>query len=134
MKQLFAVILMVIGLTGPASAQDANAIQGVIADQLADFVARDVDGAWQHASPMIQGIFGTPQNFGTMVERGYPMVWDNSDVRFGELREVAGNLWQRVTVRDAAGNLHSLDYQMIETPDGWQINGVQLLPPADIGV
>jgi len=26
-----------------------------------------------------------------------------------------------------------LDYQMIETSDGWQINGVQLLPGVGIG-
>ncbi len=134
MKQFFAAFILVVGLVGPAQAQDGDAIHSVIADQLADFVARDLEGAWEHASPFIQGMFGNPQNFGAMVERGYPMVWDNSDVRFGELREVAGNLWQRVTLRDAAGNLHSLDYQMIETPEGWQINGVQLLPPSDIGV
>ncbi len=134
MVRYLAAFLVVIGLAGSAAAQDADALQGVIADQMADFVARDVDGAWDHASPFIQRMYGNAQNFGTMVERGYPMVWDNSDLRFGELREVAGNLWQRVTVRDAAGNLHSLDYQMIETPDGWLINGVQLLPPTDVGV
>ena len=68
-----------------------------------------------------------------MVQQGYPMVWDNADVRFLELRDVAGNLWQKVMVRDAKGGLHILDYQMIDTADGWQINGVQLLPAPDVG-
>ena len=49
------------------------------------------------------------------------------------LREVAGNLWQRVMVTDQAGNTHLLDYQMVETPEGWQINGVQLLPQSGVG-
>jgi hypothetical protein len=52
----------------------------------------------------------------------------------GELREVAGNLWQRVRVVDQAGAAWYLDYMMIETAEGWQINAVQLLPAPDIGV
>ncbi|MFU8883362.1 MAG: DUF4864 domain-containing protein, partial [Rhodobacterales bacterium] len=28
---------------------------------------------------------------------------------------------------DGAGRIHMLDYQMIQTPEGWQINAVQLL-------
>ena len=61
------------------------------------------------------------------------MVHRPSDVRFLELREVAGRLWQRVMMTDAAGRIHMLDYQMIETPEGWQINGVQILPAPDVG-
>jgi hypothetical protein len=36
-------------------------------------------------------------------------------------------------IRDAQGALHLLDYQMIETANGWQINGVTLLPAPDVG-
>jgi hypothetical protein len=50
-----------------------------------------------------------------------------------ELRTVAGNLWQRVMITDDMGRTHLLDYQMIETPEGWQINAVQLLPQQDVG-
>ena len=50
-----------------------------------------------------------------------------------ELREVAGDLWQRVRVTDQAGRDACAGLQMIETPEGWQINAVQLLPPADVG-
>jgi hypothetical protein len=67
-----------------------------------------------------------------MVQQGYPMVWDNSDVSFLELRDINGFLWQKVMVRDKNGNLHILDYQMVETSEGWQINGVQLLPGPDL--
>ncbi len=116
-----------------AFGQNSDAIEGVIGNQLEAFNDRNVDEAWQYASPNIKRLFGSAGNFGMMVQQGYPMVWDNDDVRFLELRDVAGNLWQKVMVRDAQGGLHILDYQMIETPDGWQINGVQLLPSPDVG-
>jgi len=116
-----------------SGAQDSGAIEDVIGSQLQAFNDRDVDEAFSYASPMIKGMFGTPQNFGLMVERGYPMVWTNSDARFLDLREVAGRLYQRVLVRDAQGGLHVLEYQMIETPEGWQINGVSVLPAPDVG-
>ncbi|MEL6684575.1 MAG: DUF4864 domain-containing protein [Pseudomonadota bacterium] len=114
-------------------AQDADAIEGVIGNQLEAFNERDVTGAWQYASPNIKRLFGSPDNFGMMVQQGYPMVWDNADVRFLELRDVRGLLWQKIMVRDAQGGLHILDYQMVETSEGWQINGVQLLPAPDVG-
>jgi hypothetical protein len=116
-----------------AAAQDSDAIEDVIGSQLEAFNNRDVSEAWQYASPNIKRLFGSSDNFGMMVQRGYPMVWDNADVRFLELRDVAGNLWQKVIVRDAQGGLHILDYQMVETAEGWQINGVQLLPAPDVG-
>lgn len=127
---------LVLGLwltTTAVFAQDSAAIEDVIGSQLQAFNDRDIDGAWQHASPNIKRLFGNSGNFGMMVQQGYPMVWDNADVQFLELRDVAGNLWQKVMVRDAQGGLHVLDYQMIETADGWQINGVQLLPSPDVG-
>jgi len=120
-------------LASPLAAQDQE-IQTVIQSQMEAFQARDVGEAFSFASPMIKGMFGTPENFGMMVENGYPMVWNNDEVRYLELREVAGRLWQRVMIRDAAGTVHMLDYQMIQTDDGWQINGVQLLPAPDTGV
>ncbi|EYD74002.1 hypothetical protein Rumeso_04444 [Rubellimicrobium mesophilum DSM 19309] len=118
-----------------AAAQDAQtqaAIEAVIADQLSDFNARDVPGAWEHASPGIQGIFGTPENFGRMVEDGYPMVWDNHDARFLELGEEGGALHQRVLLKDPEGRGWVLDYEMVELPDGWRIDGVQVLPAPDV--
>jgi hypothetical protein len=114
-------------------AQDSDAIESVIGNQLDAFNDRDVSAAWQYASPNIKRLFGDPGNFGMMVQQGYPMVWDNADVRFLELRDLGGMLWQKVMVRDAQGGLHILDYQMVETAQGWQINGVRLLPAPDVG-
>lgn len=103
------------------------AITGTIQSQIDAFMKDDFEQAFSYASPMIQGIFGSSSRFGAMVQQGYPMVHRPSDVRFLELREVGGALVQKVQVRDAAGRTHLLDYQMIQTEKGWQINGVQLL-------
>jgi hypothetical protein len=116
----------------PALAQEAP-IQNTIQSQLDAFKAEDFARAFTYASPTIKGIFGSPENFGAMVVQGYPMVAQPSAVQMLELREVAGNLWQRVMITDMQGRTHLLDYQMVETAEGWQINGVQLLPEAGVG-
>ena len=51
-----------------------------------------------------------------------------------ELREIAGNLYQRVLVTDAKGRGFMLEYHMIETTEGWRIDGVDLLPQPEVGV
>lgn len=110
-----------------------TAIEGVIQDQITALKADDFATAFTFASPNIKGIFGTPERFGAMVAQGYPMVYRPDAVQMLELRRVAGNLWQRVMVTDQSGRTHLLDYMMIDTADGWQINAVQLLPDAGIG-
>jgi Domain of unknown function (DUF4864) len=125
---LFAAVLAL-----PAGAQDAP-IQETIQNQIDAFGSDDFARAFSFASPTIKGIFGTAENFGAMVKNGYPMVYRPAEVQMMELREIAGNLWQRVRITDQAGKGHYLDYMMIETPEGWQINAVQLLPAPDIGV
>ena len=129
---LFALVLM-LGLAPPVSAQE-EPIQQAIQSQLEALQADDFARAFTFASPNIKGIFGTPENFGAMVKQGYPMVYRPAQVEMGELREIAGNLWQRVRVVDQAGAAWYLDYMMIETAEGWQINAVQLLPAPDVGV
>lgn len=110
-----------------------SAIRGVIQSQIDAFRADDFARAFTFASPGIKRIFENPDRFGTMVREGYPMVWRPSAVEFGDLREIAGALWQRVIVTDAEGRVHVLDYQMVPAGDGWQINGVQLLRAPDVG-
>jgi Domain of unknown function (DUF4864) len=128
-------LVLVGAMALPAFADEARnpAIEATIQGQITAFLAEDVTTAFGFAAPNIKGFFGTAENFGAMVKQGYPMVWHPSAVRMLQLRTVAGNLWQRVMVTDDAGRTHLLDYQMLETPDGWQINGVQLLPEAGIG-
>lgn len=134
MRRIFlALALSGLALSANADGAPDPAIQGVIRSQTEAFLRDDLDTAFTFASPAIKRLFGTPDRFGEMVREGYPMVWRPSDIRFGELRAIAERLWQRVIVIDGAGRVHALDYEMIQTGDGWQINGVQLLPAPDVG-
>lgn len=126
------VLLACLMFAFPAAAQETP-IQSTIQNQLQAFQADDFATAFTFASPTIKGIFGTPENFGRMVMQGYPMVHRPAAVKMLELREVAGGLWQRVMITDTTGRTHLLDYQMVEGPEGWQINAVQLLQAQGLG-
>ncbi len=131
MRRLVFLLLLAIGLSGQARAQNSG-IEATIGAQIEAFQADDFTNAFSFASPTIQGIFGTPENFGEMVRNGFPMVWRPEQVQFLELREVDGKLWQKVMVTDAAGKVHLLDYQMIDLEMEWKINGVKILVPPGV--
>jgi hypothetical protein len=126
----FAFLLSLAAL--PAQAQD-NPLQSTILNQIEAFKADDFNRAFSFASPVIKGLFGTADNFGMMVRNGYPMVHRPAEVQMLEQRQVSGATVQRVLITDAQGRGHVLDYQMVETPDGWQINGVTLVPSGGLG-
>ena len=140
MKRMILAAALALGTPAVAQVQldtpgapAARGIEDVIQSQLNAFRVRDVEGAWRFASPMIQGMFGSPGNFGTMVSEGYPMVWDNSAARFLATRQDGITTYQRVLIEDAQGALHMLEYAMINDGDGWLINGVQVLQVPDVG-
>lgn len=133
MRRLLLAVAFSAGMASGAFAQSAE-IEANISAQIQAFKADDFATAFTFASPNIQRLFGTPENFGVMVQRGYPMVWRPADVQFLELREVNGALWQKVRVVDAAGRVHILDYQMVPLENSWKINGVQLLGNSDPAV
>ncbi|WP_170772393.1 DUF4864 domain-containing protein [Ruegeria lacuscaerulensis] len=130
MRRILLALSLSAGLATGAFAQSTE-IEANIAAQIQAFKADDFATAFTFASPNIQSIFRTPENFGNMVRNGYPMVWRPADIRFLELREIAGALWQKVLIVDGAGQTHILDYQMIQLENGWKINGVQLLGNSD---
>ena len=132
MRRVAFGLLTALALSLPAVAQ-ADPVQDTILNQIDAFKADDFATAFTFASPSIKSIFMTPENFGMMVKNGYPMVARPGTVRMLEQREISGSLWQKVMITDQAGRTHLLDYQMIETPEGWQINGVQLLPEPGLG-
>lgn len=104
----------------------AAAVADVIRDQIAAFRAGDLERAFAHASPMIQTIFHDPQNFGRMVETGYPMVWRPERYEIGALVEDAGGLRQIVTFLDRSGRWHEAEYEMRLIDGLWRINGVRM--------
>ena len=121
-------------IAGATLAQDAqSAITATIQSQIDAFLTDDFDTAFSYASPNIKRMFGTSEQFGMMVWQGYPMVWRPGAVRYLELEEKGGGLFQKVLITDGQGVPHLLEYQMIETADGWQINGVRILEAPQVG-
>ncbi|MCR9114778.1 MAG: DUF4864 domain-containing protein [Rhodobacteraceae bacterium] len=124
MTRLIAMMFATLLLSLPVRADDAA--RQVISDQIAAFQQDDFEAAFTYASPMIKGIFGTPQRFGQMVRDGYPMVWRPSDVEFLEAEQIGKALVQDVLIRDGEGVLYEVEYEMIQGEDGWKINGVRV--------
>ncbi len=127
MKQIiFAICTAAALCLAPAARAQEGPVRAVIEAQIEAFEADDFETAFTFASPTIQGMFGTAQNFGAMVKSGYPMVWRPDTLRFLALEERGGLLFQDVMVRDEAGALHILEYQMQQGESGWLINGVSI--------
>lgn len=132
------VLALVIGLiAGAAHAQtpgDRSAIQSVITGQLDAFQHDDAVGAFAQASPMIQEMFGTPGNFLSMVQRGYPPVYRARQSVFAGLDQNDGRIIQRVELVGPDGRDYLALYTMEQQPDGsWKINGCQLTESEKVG-
>lgn len=119
-------MVLTVLLTFGAGAQQSE-IEGTINSQIEAFKADDFEGAFGYATPSLQKLFQSPDNFKQMVTSGYPMVWRPAEVRYLELRERGGMMWQKVQITDAKGVVHLLDYMMEQTDKGWRIGGVQIL-------
>ena len=134
MKRI-ALAAALAALSGGAFAQEAGELEGVITEQMSAFLADDFATAFTYASPMIRSMFGNPGNFGAMVRDGYPMVWRPADIRFEDQRpgRRPGEVVQRLSLRGPDGSYYICDYTMVETPAGWKINGVQILPAPGVG-
>jgi hypothetical protein len=133
MRGFWMAAVLTLGLATAAPAQDGEH-RAVIEAQIAAFLADDFTAAFDFASPNIRRIFGTAERFGQMVVQGYPMVHRPTDLRFLEQAERGGAIYQRVLIADAAGRLHVLEYEMIEGPAGFVINGVRIVPGGGAGV
>ena len=130
---LFTVVALIFSATA-VPAQDAGSdIRTVIQRQFDAFQADDFETAFTFASPLIQQMFGTAENFGIMVQRGYPMVHRPAAVEFLDSVRRGDRTYQDVQVTDRAGNVHLLEYEMVETTDGWEINGVRFKKPVAVG-
>ncbi|MGB1235168.1 MAG: DUF4864 domain-containing protein [Planktomarina sp.] len=133
MKSILLAAGLFVASFAPAFANEED-VQATIQNQINAFMADDFGKAFTYASPMIKGMFGgNPERFGAMVRNGYPMVHRPADVMFLESREVDGGFRQMVQIRDGNGNFHTLDYQVINSENGWVINGVQLIKAPSMG-
>lgn len=135
MRHFIFAVLLGLGIAGfsQAQAQTQSAeIEANIRAQIEAFQDDDLVSAFGFASPTIQNVFRSPENFGAMVRNGYPMVWRPAEVRFLGVRDVAGKTWQKVMITDAKGRVHVLDYQMVQIDGIWKINAVQMLETQDL--
>ena len=135
MRQTLAGWVLGAMLAGAAAAQDVQprepGIEDAISGQLEAFTRDDLDGAFDFAAPGIQGIFRTPERFGSMVQNGYPMVWRPGEVRFADLIDRNGRLYQQVEITGPRGGRHLLEYEMLEIDGAWRIGGVRILEAPD---
>lgn len=129
-KFMLAIVVSLLASFSVAAQQ--TEIEGTINSQIDAFKADDFEQAFTYATPRLQRLFQTPQNFQRMVTQGYPMVWRPADVTYLELEEHGGAMFQKVQIVDANGRIHILLYRMIETENGWRIGGVQILDSAEL--
>ena len=121
-------LVLATSATGPfaqGTAGGAAAIDAVISRQLEALNKGDGEAAFAIASPSIQSIFQTPQNFIGMVERGFPELRHASGHRLLKLETVEGAVVARVLVESPSGNVIAR-YEMIEIDGSWRINGCSL--------
>ncbi len=133
MRHLLISLCLVLGLATQTAAQSEDPITSVIGQQIEAFQADDFAGAFAFASPSIKQMFGSADNFGVMVRRGYPMVHRPADVTFLDQIDRDGATYQTVQILDQNGTSHLLEYMMIPGPDGWRINGVRFLRAPAVG-
>ena len=124
---------LIAGFVATASLAQDQGVEQTIQSQIDAFLIDDIETAFSFASPGIKRFFGSSERFGQMVQNGYPMVWRPSGVEFLEQRQQGAYTVQKVLVRDASGTPHVLEYAMIKTEAGWQIDGVQLLAAPPVG-
>ena len=115
----------------PSGADDARA---VIQSQLDAFEAKSPEDAYEFAAPNVRRIFPTPQVFGSMVKRGYPMVWNPSDTEFLDARTMGEGLVQRLRIVDRAGQPYIAEYMMVMVDGDWRIAGVSITRDESFGV
>lgn len=109
---------------------DRAAIQRVISDQIAAFLADDSARAYGFAAPGIQRLFPSPEMFMAMVRGGYPPVYRPREFRFGQTDRADELVVQFVHIVGPDGRPALAAYFMERQADGsWRIAGCQLLPP-----
>lgn len=134
MRALITFALAIWIATVPARAQEqAQAIRDVIASQLEALSANDLERAYSHASPLIQGKFPSPEIFGRMVREGYPVIWRPSRYQMQALLQTGRGPVQSVLLEDGAGRQFEAFYEMVPLNGVWRINGVYLRELPGVG-
>ena len=134
-RSLMAAVLILLGAClwypGNASAGDAGEFRRIIAEQIAAFNADDGTRAFSYATPVLQQVFRTPENFMAMVKKGYQPVYRQKSYQFADVSaDSAGRPVQKVIFVDRNGKVWTAIYSFEKQPDGsWRIGGCVLVEP-----
>jgi len=107
---------------------DAAAIKSVIERQLAAFARDDAAAAFAFASPDIQALYGTPENFLAMVRRSYQPVYRPRERQFEALVAGEEGPVEKLLLVGPDGRVVLALYSMEREADGsWRISGCMLV-------
>jgi hypothetical protein len=129
----FFALAFALGLALPAAAEtfsdsDRSTIQGLINGQINAFQHDDGAAAYGYASPTIQSLFASPDQFMAMVKSGYPPVYRPQSVTMGPLVDTQLGPMQKVFLTGPDGLNYVAVYSMQRQPDGsWKINGCTIV-------
>ena len=112
---------------------DIRAIEKLIRDQIDAFGRDDAERAFGYASPDIQRMFGTPDNFMRMVRDNYEPVYRAGSVQFIRLDSVDGQWVQTVQLVDEEGRVWRALFTVKRQANRmWKVSGCQLLETSAI--
>jgi len=131
--KLSMTLLSAMLLWGHSVFADATKVQTVIQSQLEAIQSDNFSEAFEFAAPNIRMIFQSADRFGQMVRGGYPMVYRNRSVTYGKYSEDSQFSSQIVNLESLDGSVFQLRYDLVETPEGWKIQGVQILGRSSVG-
>lgn len=116
----------------PPDETDRAQIRDVIGRQLEAFRRDDGETAFSFAAPGIRSIFGTVDNFMSMVRNGYQPVHRWQRFAFRDIRLVEDWVIQKVHIDAQDGSSVTAFYVMEKQPDGtWRIAGCSLGAPEE---
>src|SRR5690554_5713992 len=132
-RRLLATFVLAAGLlAAPLQAEEnpsrSPAWQTVISGQIQAFRDRDAPTAFNFAGTAFKiGFQNADVFFETIVRAGYGPIMDSRAHSFGDYRMV-GELavLQRVTLLGRDQRFYEAIYQLVDEPDGWRVQGVQL--------
>lgn len=120
------------GVATEVTQGDAEAIRGVIRDQLAAFRSGNSERAWALSSEGIRLTFQTADRLLKVVREKYGPLASPRQVFFGEISITPDGLGQTMQVIDQDGRTHHALYMVEQDTEGaWKINGCLLVAPRE---
>ena len=129
---LWALILPLPASAAEVGDADARAVKTVIEAQLASLTSGNAERAFSYASAAIRLQFGDAAKFMSMVQTSYPMLLQRAATSYFVPELADGAVLQKLQLRDRAGRLWLVTYQLQQQPDAaWRVNGCAVRPADD---